>query len=202
MEHLNANELFSIAIMLDLPDLLTLCKSSKRINQLLCQRNDIWFYKLNIEFPNFKIYKTPKLTYELSLLKSQLNYEDSLEELYNTKKLPLNGKKLTSIPKEIGNLTNLEELSLYGNNLTSIPKEIGNLTNLLRLTLSMNQLTSIPKELGNLTNLEQIYLQDNELKEIPKKLGNLTKLKVLNLSNPIEIPKEVENIKGLTIIRS
>jgi len=33
MENINRDELFQIAIMLDLPDLLSFCKSSKRINK-------------------------------------------------------------------------------------------------------------------------------------------------------------------------
>ena len=179
MEHLNTNELFSIAIMLDLPDLLSLCKSSNRINQLICQRNDIWFYKLNKEFPNFELYKTPKFTYELNLLKLQLNYEHSIEQLYNT-----------------------NILYLDNNNLSELPKEIGNLINLEILYLNMNNVTELPKEIGNLTNLKYLNLNDNNLTELPKELGNLNKLNYLSVyNNLIELPKEVENIKGLTVYR-
>ena len=73
--------------------------------------------------------------------------------------LDWDGKRLTSVPKEIGQLTNLQELDLNHNNLTSLPKEIGQLTNLKYLNLNYNKLKSIPKEIGQLINLQSVYLQ-------------------------------------------
>ena len=55
--------------------------------------------------------------------------------------------KLTSIPREIGNLVNLMDLYLDHNDLTSLPKEIGNLVNITYLDLHRNVLTSLPKEI-------------------------------------------------------
>ncbi len=51
MEKLEKDQLFLLATELDLPELLSFCSSSKRINDLICKRNDIWLYKLNKEFP-------------------------------------------------------------------------------------------------------------------------------------------------------
>ena len=68
MENLNRDELFKIAVLLDLPDLLSFCNSSFRINNLICKRKDIWLYKLRNEFPNFekflKNHKSLKGLYE------------------------------------------------------------------------------------------------------------------------------------------
>lgn len=55
MEKLNRDELFKIAILLDLPELLAFCRSSNKIDKLICQKNDIWIYKLKTEFPNYQI---------------------------------------------------------------------------------------------------------------------------------------------------
>ncbi len=140
MEKLNKDELFTLALHLDLPNLLNLCQSNRNINNILCLRNEIWIYK---DFPDFR----------------KLNIYD----LYNLKELNLSDNKLTDIPKEIGNLTNLQVLNLNGNELTDIPKEIGGLINLQELYLSDNRLTSIPKEIGNLTNLKKLYLRNNKL---------------------------------------
>ena len=42
MEKLGKDQLFLLAIELDFPQLLKFCESSKRINDLLCQKDDIW----------------------------------------------------------------------------------------------------------------------------------------------------------------
>src|SRR5207248_10938353 len=68
--------------------------------------------------------------------------------------------KLTTIPKEIGNLINLTHFCLSNNKLTTIPKEIGNLINLRNLDLSNNELTTIPKATGGLTNLNELGLSN------------------------------------------
>ena len=54
MDKLEKDQLFLLALELDLPDLISFCSSSKRINMLICKRNDIWYYKLNKEFSDLK----------------------------------------------------------------------------------------------------------------------------------------------------
>ena len=54
MDNLNRNELFLIAKELRLADLLNFCLSSRRINELVCKRNDIWLYMLNKEYNDEK----------------------------------------------------------------------------------------------------------------------------------------------------
>ncbi len=44
MESLSKDNLFNIAINLDLNDLLNFCRTSKHINNNLCQQDDIWLY--------------------------------------------------------------------------------------------------------------------------------------------------------------
>jgi len=67
IENLPKDALFSIAIELDLPDLLALCGSHERIDELICKKNDIWYYKLNQEFPELKYSgKDPKEYYAKS----------------------------------------------------------------------------------------------------------------------------------------
>jgi len=147
-----------------------------------------------------RLFKEKKTLYDLKVVKEFLKdtkYKDySLLELYKLQTLWLSDKKLTTIPKEIGNLFNLKEFYLSNNQLTEIPKELGNLTNLQILNLSNNQLTEIPKELGNLTNLEELNLGNNQLTEVPKELGNLTNLETLGLYNNklTKIPKELGNL--------
>ncbi|GAG82288.1 unnamed protein product, partial [marine sediment metagenome] len=55
MEKLEKDQLFLLATELDLPQLLKFCQTNKKINKLVCQRDDIWLYKLNKEFPDYRI---------------------------------------------------------------------------------------------------------------------------------------------------
>ena len=118
----------------------------------------------------------------------------------NEATLDLSGLELTSVPKELGQLTNLTRLYLSQNQLTSVPKELGQLTNLMVLYLSRNQLTSVPKELGQLTNLMVLYLSRNQLTSVPKELGQLTNLTWLDLSQNqlTSVPKELGQLINLT----
>ena len=52
--NLSNDLLFSLAIHLDLCDLLKFCSVNKRINNAICKKDNIWLYKLNIEFPNWR----------------------------------------------------------------------------------------------------------------------------------------------------
>ncbi|MDV3351612.1 COR domain-containing protein [Leptothoe sp. LEGE 181152] len=119
---------------------------------------------------------------------------------YNEATLDLSGLELTSVPKELGQLTNLTRLYLSQNQLTSVPKELGQLTNLMVLYLSQNQLTSMPKELGQLTNLMVLYLSQNQLTSVPKELRQLVNLTWLDLSQNqlTSVPKGLGQLVNLT----
>jgi len=210
MEKLGKDQLFLLAIELDLPSLLQFCNTSKRINDLVCKRNEIWLYKLNKEFPNYKnskisgsykkIYETLFLN-DLKIIVKKLylreNFDlNELYTLYNLKKIILYGISIKEIPKEIGRLQNLQYLDLRYNQIKEIPKEIGQLQNLEELFLGHNQIEKIPKEIGKLQKLKYLYLEDNLIKEIPKEIGQLQNLEELKLDYfvtveelPPKIPK-------------
>lgn len=216
--------LFLLALELDVPDLLNLCKTYVRVDELICNRKDIWIRKLKPFYsdvkdisvdvktftdilPNKNMKDIYSLMYSLNVIKQFLNNvkskdkNKSLIEIYNLQKLSLENNQIREIPKELGNLINLQDLDLTKNQIQEIPKELGNLVNLYELWLADNQIQEIPKELGKLSNLQELDLDDNQIQEIPKELGNLTNLKYLHLSNnPIkEIPKELTDIKGIVI---
>jgi len=200
MDKLPKDALFSLALELNLPDLLRFCTSSKRINDLICRKNDIWIAKLNREFHNYNpMFRkdTPRetytLLYDLTNLKNKLGLKESIEEIYQMETLSLSRKGIKEIPKEIGQLHNLQHLWLMDNQIKEIPKEIGQLRNLRTLMLMYNEIKEIPKEIGQLRNLRTLNLMDNQIKEIPKELTQLHNLRILELSNNQikEIPKEI-----------
>ena len=137
MEDAPKDVLFRLAIEMALPELLNFCATSKKIDEKVCQRRDIWNYKLKNEFPSYDGWlekTTPREVYTtlygLTVLKEKLNIKETIKELYFLQKLDLNYNQIEEIPKELGNLTNLQRLSLSDNQIKEIPKEVANLTNL------------------------------------------------------------------------
>tara|TARA_R110001599_G_scaffold44889_5_gene133243 strand:- start:94 stop:678 length:585 start_codon:yes stop_codon:yes gene_type:complete len=56
MDILDKDILVLFALELDLPELLSLCRTSKRINNLLCQNNNFWRRKIEKEHPKLLQY--------------------------------------------------------------------------------------------------------------------------------------------------
>lgn len=221
MEKLNKDELFSLAIHLDVPALLKFCQTNKTF-QKICTRDELWNYRLKADFPDYKKFlldlntdsmyfsrkfdlsKTKKsdlylLLYSLKDIKERLILKHTLDQIYRTKTLFLQNKGLVSLPSSLGNLDKLEELDLSYNKLTTIPRSLGNLTNLKRLVLNNNFLTSLPETLGALLNLEKIYLYKNLLEKIPENLGNLKQLRELHVDHNVHIPESILKNKNLEI---
>eukprot|EP00941_MAST-03F_sp_MAST-3F-sp1_P005153 g5153.t1 len=92
--------------------------------------------------------------------------DDILESLSNLTCLMLEGNKLTSLPRSIGNLKQLRELAVFGNYLTSLPSELGMCTQLVKLDAHHNFLETIPESFVALQQLKSLYLQDNQLNDL------------------------------------
>ena len=200
MEKLNKDEIFSIAIHLDLPDILNFSCVSKYINESI--RCELWLYKLETRFADFRNLKLEKSFKEIYTFLYYLKEKFSMQEnIYYAKNIDFSHKKMRRMSKEICNLKELRKLHLNSNRLISIPKEINNLINLQRLNLSDNMLTYIPKELGDLSNLSVLNLSRNHITEIPKELGNLRNLTDFDLSHNrlTFLPKELSGLTKLLV---
>jgi internalin A len=117
-------------------------------------------------------------------------------------KLVFPRNNVTSLPREIGQLTNLIQLNLSGNNLAYLRSEIGQLTNLNQLDLSRNWLDNLPRQIGKLINLTQLNLAGNKLTTLPRDIGRLNKLTTLKLSDNdlTTLPPEIGQLKNLTTL--
>ena len=124
-----------LALELNYPDIIRLCLTNSRFNQIVCQSDSFWRNKAIKEYPKCwemlkDQNKKPRTIYFeciLSKLKEGLNFKGTIQELYNSKELSLKNNNISEIPKEIGNLTNLHDLYLRNNNISEIPKELKHL---------------------------------------------------------------------------
>jgi len=116
MEKLEKDQLFLLATELDFPQLLKFCQTNKKINKLVCRRDDIWLYKLDKEFPDYRNYKITgsyKKIYEtlfirgLETIKRTFKLDYNLDELYNLQELDLSGNQISEIPPRNRTITKL-----------------------------------------------------------------------------------------------
>ena len=202
MKKLNSDLLFSLAIHLDLPNLLNFCSTNTRINDLVCNREHIWRYKLNQDFPNdfmeFKdLHKAPKdlyiLLWKLKDLKQQLKLGKILFYIYNLQELDLSRRKgLVKLPSSLNALEKLKKLKLNSNKLTKLPKLPPSLQ---YLNVSNNELTELP-ELPS--SLQRLYVEYNQLTELPELPSSLKILSVYN-NKLTKLPKLPPSLQHLYI---
>jgi len=114
--------------------------------------------------------------------------------------LGLNGKKITSLPENIGELSQLQELYISANHLKTLPDSIGKLKMLTILNANSNQLTTLPESIGNLPNLRNLHLFSNQITILPSTIGNLHGLKSLWLQENklTSIPSNIGQLSALT----
>jgi len=129
MERLNTDELFKIAILLDLPDLLALCNSSDRINKLVCRNKNVWLYKLSRDFPNYKKFLSENVNYKdlyIDMKNYSLPTEYDKSKEYNILKLYKAVEKGYNTKSEFENFVkNLGFYNLFVNENQSLEDYLG-----------------------------------------------------------------------------
>lgn len=111
MEKLSKDELYLLALQLDLPDLLSFCESTTKFDKKICQDPSVWERKIKRDFPtypdanmkNLLKHKSYKEIYELLYTKEKY-YKDASVELFVTQNITL--------PEDLF-LPNLEWLYIY-----------------------------------------------------------------------------------------
>ena len=118
------------------------------------------------------------------------------------KRLDASNNQITTLQKDLGQLTQLEELVLDVNNINSIPcvPVLRKLANLKLLSLRKQQdgeykiLRNIDSWLSSCSSLRELYLSSNKITQVPTELKALKGLRVLELSN-----NELQNIPGVVL---
>ena len=117
-------------------------------------------------------------------------FPESVCSLTKLRRLALTShKRITAIPAGISCLKKLEYLDLSWCGLSSLPKELGELSRLTKLDLGGNitlgftpEDEAFPAELGNMASLRKLDLHQCHLRTVPAFVGELKSLEVLDLS--------------------
>ena len=126
----------------------------------------------------------------------------------------IGNEKITALPASISSLKKLKVLNLCRCDLSSLPKELGELSGLELLCVSRNkhlggtlpEVEAFPAELANLKSLQDLSFAECGLRSVPAYVGELKSLELLDLSfnEDLEnagLPAELANLKTLRRLR-
>ena len=130
-------------------------------------------------------------------------FPESVCSLTSLRRLELiNHSQVTALPAGLSSLKNLKELLLGVCRLSSLPKELGELTGLTKLQLLGNRPLgrtlpadeTFPAELGKLKSLRYLGLRGCSLPTVPAFIGELESLEVLDLAmnETLEVPASLD----------
>lgn len=146
----------------------------------------------------------PTIDFGLTLAVEYLECMNALDRIKTavatqSRHLDLSGLALTSLPREIGQLTHLESLDLSKNNLQALPESIGQLKQLQSLNLWSNGLHDLPDAFKQLQALQTLQLEDNHFNELPEPILRLPRLHTLNLEHNhlTEIGEDIGQLQQL-----
>ncbi|XP_025080166.1 malignant fibrous histiocytoma-amplified sequence 1 homolog isoform X2 [Pomacea canaliculata] len=103
----------------------------------------------------------------LDLSHNLLDSSAGLEKLKKLQVLVLDGNKLNSLFKDIGNLRRLQILRCSGNKIREVPRDIRHLAALTDLDISNNRIAVLPTDVFQLPHLEVLNASQNQVGKIP-----------------------------------
>jgi len=213
LDDLRQDELIEIALHLDIRSVAHMCQENRKISKHCT--DDFWTVYLDAhpeytQYPDWSVSELVNLHVFLEALR-EMNPKVELDEqsiiISDELSLEISNNQITTIPKEIKNLTNLEILDLSNNQITEIPNEINKLSKLTFLSMAGNKITKIP-DISNLTNLEVLDFSDNKIMSFPQGFdsmieeGGLDNLMAIYLRNNKidQIPYSIVRLTGLGAI--
>ncbi|MBB6460752.1 T9SS type A sorting domain-containing protein [Flammeovirga kamogawensis] len=105
--------------------------------------------------------------------------------------LALNGKILSTLPADFGQLTELSTLNLSNNSFSSLPI-LSTLSKLTSFQLGNNLFASIPATVTDLTQLEVLALNNNQITLVESSISNLTNLTDLSIQENFLTFEDIE----------
>ena len=82
METLSKDIYFTLAKDMEIRDLIDFCIADKRANEKICKNDDVWRYRLEKEFPDWRDFKLEKsllntyvFLYQLKILKEEIKFK-------------------------------------------------------------------------------------------------------------------------------
>jgi len=142
-------------------------------------------------------------TLELYRAKRYEGIQDALAAgVDNVYKLVLYGRKMGTLPPEIGVLTYLQSLDVAFNELTELPGEISNLHYLQGLYANGNNLQEFPSQILLMPILEKVDLSENQISRIPGEIVKMDQLVRLSMDGNTltTIPVQLYELGNLEIL--
>ena len=127
MDKLSKDELYVLALHLDLPDLLRLCKIYSKFYRKICNDQTVWRRKIARDFPNVKLenlipeikQKSYKEIYALLYFHKVSHRQENINQMYLNDEIEVTVNEDTFIPEYLY-LPNMEHLYLYLNDKNEI----------------------------------------------------------------------------------
>ncbi|MEG3755292.1 leucine-rich repeat-containing protein kinase family protein [Psychromonas arctica] len=116
--------------------------------------------------------------------------------------LDLSNNQLSSLPKEIAQLSHLKIIFASNNRFTELPDVLGDCRNLEMVGFKSNQITTVSSE-SLPQQLRWLILTDNKISQLPETLGYRTRLQKLALAgNQLKrLPKSTDQLINLELLR-
>lgn len=116
--------------------------------------------------------------------------------------LDLRKYRLSSIPKEVFDLSNLRVLDLSSDNIVNDTNIYLNEEYWWEVSFDNNTICSIDEGIARLQNLEELYIAQNDLSHFPSSVCSLKQLRVLDFRNNYinSLPMQISELQHLEVL--
>jgi len=116
--------------------------------------------------------------------------------------LDLSNNRLSTLPKEVAQLSKLKIIFASNNCFTELPESLGNCENLEMIGFKSNQIKSVP-ECALPPKLRWLILTDNHIEALPESLGERPRLQKLALAGNrlTRLPSTMHKLNNLELLR-
>ena len=112
-----------------------------------------------------------------------------------------NGKKIETVPLEVGQMATLKVLDLSNNTIRRLPRSIGAMTGLETILVGRNLLRTLPQEFALMKGLRHLNVSHNRLEFLPPAFGRLQLEEFFAADNQLDEIAEVQLTGGWNVCK-